>query len=96
MIIKIKLVLIGLLSLIGGIIFTLITGLLPYPTEEIIGAEKWGFPFYWLSQVIYPGAKKIINWSNFLIDILIWSVIIILIVSLIDYLFAKTRVKRKE
>ena len=96
MIIKIKLVLIGLFSLIGGIIVTGITGLLPNPTEEIIGAEKWGFPFYWLSQAIYPGAEKIINWSNFLIDILIWSAIIILIVSLIDYLFAKTRVKRKE
>lgn len=96
MIIKIKLVLIGLFSLIGGITFTLITGLYPYPTDGIIGVEKWGFPFYWLSQVIYPGAEKIINWSNFLIDILIWSAIIILIVSLIDYLFAKTRVKRKE
>ncbi|TKJ20596.1 MAG: hypothetical protein CEE43_12260 [Promethearchaeota archaeon Loki_b32] len=93
---NVKLILKYFLSFIGGIIVTGITGLYPYPTEEIIGAEKWGFPFYWLSQVIYPGAEKIINWSNFLIDILIWSAIIILIVSLIDYLFAKTRVKRKE
>jgi len=92
----VKLILRLFLSFIGGIIVTGITGLYPYPTEGIIGAEKWGFPFYWLSQVIYPGAEKIINWSNFLIDILIWSPIIILIVSLIDYLFAKTRVKRKE
>ena len=93
---NVKLILKFFLSFIGGIIVTGITGLYPYPTEEILGAEKWGFPFYWLSQVIYPGAEKIINWSNFLIDILIWSGIIILIVSLIDYLFAKTRVKRKE
>ncbi len=93
---NVKLILKFFLSFIGGIIVTGITGLYPYPTEEIIGAEKWGFPFYWLSQVIYPGAEKIINWSNFLIDILIWSAIIILIVSLIDYLFAKIRVERKE
>ena len=39
--------------------------------NKIIGVEKWGFPFYWLSKIIYPGADKIINGSNFLIDILI-------------------------
>ena len=64
--------------------------------NKIIGVEKWGFPFYWLSKIIYPGADKKINWSNFLIDILIWIMVVYVIVSLLDYLFAKLKYKKKE
>jgi hypothetical protein len=66
---KLKYILI--LSIALGIVIALITGLFPHTTEGMIGVRKWGYPFYWLSQVVYPGAKINLNWSNLIIDILI-------------------------
>lgn len=93
---KAKLIIKLLLSFIGGIIITLITGLFPYPTGEVIGSNKWGYPFYWLSQIIYPGAEKIINWANLLINTLIWSFMMFLIINLLDYLINKIRIRKSN
>ncbi|MFX1488129.1 MAG: hypothetical protein ACFFBI_03210 [Promethearchaeota archaeon] len=67
-----------------GIIITLITGLFSHPTEGIIGVNKWGYPFYWLSQVVYPEAKINTNWSNLIIDVLIWIISTLLILKLLE------------
>lgn len=83
---NVKLILRLFLSSIGGIIVTGITGLYSYPTDGIVGVEKWGFPFYWLSKIIYHGADKIINWSNFIINTLIWSSLVFLIIYISEYL----------
>jgi ABC-type uncharacterized transport system permease subunit len=93
---KTKLIIKLLLSFIGGVIVTIITGLFSYPTGEVIGVDKWGYPFYWLSQIIFPGAEKIINWSNLIINILIWSVMMFLIINLLDYLINKTRIRKSN
>ncbi|MFX0136480.1 MAG: hypothetical protein ACFFDN_22765 [Candidatus Hodarchaeota archaeon] len=82
------------LSIIGGIIIALITGFFPNPMPFLIGSDTWGFPFYWVSQVIYPGAEKTVNWSNLILDILIWSLIMFLTISLIEYLIVK--IKKRE
>ncbi|UCD00942.1 MAG: hypothetical protein JSV23_08660 [Promethearchaeota archaeon] len=80
-----------LLSIIGGIIITLITGFFTTPMLFLIGSDTWGFPFYWLSQIIYPGAEKNVNWSNLILDILIWSFIMFLTINLIEFLIIKIR-----
>ncbi|MFW9990317.1 MAG: hypothetical protein ACFFC3_16875 [Candidatus Odinarchaeota archaeon] len=88
-----------LYSLIGGIFITLFTGILAYPKENLIGSEKWGLPFYWLSRPVYPGAEKIINWANLLIDFLIWIILmfmIFMIIYLIGYFFSKVKKKSEK
>ncbi len=93
---KIKLFLFVLFSIIGGISITLITGLFRYPADEIVGVERWGFPFFWLSQVIYPGTEKIIHWSNLLIDILVWGCSLFMTIYLTDFLISKFRIKKSN
>lgn len=93
---KIKLIIFVLFSLIIGIIITLLTGLFLYPNGGIIGVKKWGFPFYWLSQVIYPGSVKIIHWSNLLIDILIWGSLFFMIIFLANFFVSRFRIKKSN
>ncbi len=90
---KVKLVMIILCSFIGGIFITLITGILAYPKDNLIGAEKWGFPFYWLSRPVYPGAEKVINWANLLIDFFIWIILTFMIIYLVNFFFSKVKKK---
>lgn len=91
MYIKGKLALLVLIGILCGIIITLISGLFSYPTGKLLGIKKWGYPFYWLSQVIYPGATKNVNWSNFIIDVLIWSIFAINILNLFEILIKNLR-----
>ncbi|MFX1303138.1 MAG: hypothetical protein ACFE9X_07255 [Promethearchaeota archaeon] len=93
---KTKLIIKLLFSIIGGLIITIITGLFPYPIGEVMGIERWGFPFYWLSRLVYPGAEKTINWSNLLINILAWSFIMFLIINLVDYIRIKFKHRKSN
>ncbi|MFX1371792.1 MAG: hypothetical protein ACFFCE_08020 [Promethearchaeota archaeon] len=92
---KLRYILIILFSFILGIIITLLTGFISNTTTNLLGANKWGFPFYWMSQPVYPGADRIIIWSNLLIDILIWSFLLFMIICLGYYLLTKLKRKKK-
>lgn len=96
LIMNLKIILIGLFSIIGGIIITLFTGSLPYPTGDLIGVGKWGFPFYWLSQIVYPGSEKVVNWSNFIINVLIWSFISFLIIYISNYFVIRLKNRKSH
>ena len=85
-----------ILSIAIGIVIALITGLFPHPTEGLIGTRKWGYPFYWLSQVVYPGAKIHTNWSNLIIDILIWVISTFLILVGLEINFRNIRKLKKK
>jgi len=63
-------------SLLTGIIITLITGF--FPNVFIIGTQHWGYLLPWMSQIVYPGAPLEIMWINFIVDIVIWSVLMYL------------------
>ncbi|MFX0104859.1 MAG: hypothetical protein ACFE75_05170 [Candidatus Hodarchaeota archaeon] len=93
---KIKIIIKLFVSIIGGIIITVITGFFPTPTHFFIGSNIWGFPFYWMSQIIYPGAEKTVIWSNLILDILIWSLIMFLVINLLEYLIIKIRKSNKK
>lgn len=95
---KVKLIVIFLVSFIEGLLITVITGFFPYPMNELIGSERWGFPFYWISQIVFPGAEKIINWSNFILNTLLWSSLVFLITYIIELLlirFKKRKINKK-
>ena len=83
--------LIILISVISGIIFNIILGFIPYPSGGLIGSQKWGYPIYWLSQVIYPGAPIEISWLNFTFDCIIWIISFFSTIKLIIFLKNKSK-----
>ena len=84
---KNKLILI--FSIIGGIVLTVILGFIPYPTGGLIGTQKWGYPIYWLSQVIYPNAPFEVSWLNLFFDCAIWIICFFLLIKLISFLITR-------
>lgn len=79
-----------------GITITLITGLFSHPTEGIIGVNKWGYSFYWLSQVVYPGAKINTNWSNLIIDVLILTISTLFILKVLEIIIRNQKKRKKK
>lgn len=76
-------------SIIGGIISTLITGLIVNTPPMLMGASHFGYPFPWLIKlIIHP---KYFPWRvNILylvVDIIIWS----LIIGVISFIALKIR-----
>jgi len=69
-----------------GLICTLVLGLVPYPIGSLIGSQKWGLPFYWLSRAVYPGATITINGFSLILDFFIWALVFFLLIKLIDFL----------
>jgi hypothetical protein len=91
-----KLVILILFGIFCGIIITIISGLFTYPTGNVLGIIKWGYPFYWLSKVVYPDSTKIINWSNLSMDVLIWSISAILVTNLFEFLIKYINSSKKQ
>ena len=91
-----RIILILFVSIIGGLIITYITGFFVYPMNGLLGSERWGFPFYWITQIIVPGAEKIINWSNFIINTLIWGSLVFIMSNLILYLLLKNKNRKNN
>ncbi|MFW9901457.1 MAG: hypothetical protein ACFFDY_09220 [Candidatus Thorarchaeota archaeon] len=92
---KNRIILILFISIIEGLVITYITGFFIYPMNGLIGCARWGFPFYWITQVIVPGAEKVINWTNFIINTMFWGFIVFIANYLIVYLSFKYK-NRKE
>ena len=68
-------------SVILGIVISLFTGLLTWPS--IVGATWWGYPFRWISKaVVAPGyiAPLVIWWDNLIFDFIFWSIVVFLII----------------
>ena len=75
-------------SLIGGIIVTIVTSIMPNNTA--IGASNSGYPFPWLSQPLYPiGIPPTIIWEALAIDGIAWTIAVF--VLLVGYKFFKSR-----
>lgn len=86
---KNKLILI--ISILSGIILTILLGFVPYPTGDLIGTQKWGYPIYWLSQAIYPGAPIEISWLTLFFDCFVWILSFFIVIKSIDFLIRKKR-----
>ncbi len=81
-----------ILASIGGIVITLITGLLGNTPEMLVGALWYGYPLAWLVQQLgnpaYPTAYNL-RPLRFIADIVFWAVIVAVI------LFAYTKMRKK-
>lgn len=73
-------------SILGGEIITLLTGLFSNTPEMLVGAEHYGFPLAWLIRMIVAPEYNPwrIEFVNFLADVVVWSVILLVIVFIVE------------
>ena len=78
-----------ILSLIGGVLITLLTGLCSNIPTLLVGAVHYGYPLPWLFRLVV--ASEYFPWSvdlvAFVVDIVIWTTVI----SLALIVWAKVR-----
>jgi len=77
-----------LISILGGVLVTLLTGLFPTTPPLLVGATWYGFPLAWLIRMIV--APEYNPWRiellNFFADIVIWFVIVAIVVFAVERL----------
>jgi hypothetical protein len=72
-------------SVVGGIVFTLISAL--FPNTGLIGTSGYGYPFPWLAQPFYPsGGPMIFLVSGLILDQLVWTVVAFLVIKIYQVL----------
>ena len=73
-------------SILGGEIITLLTGLFSNTPEMLVGAERYGFPLAWLIRMIVAPEYNPwrIEFVNFLADVIVWSVILLVMVFIVE------------
>jgi hypothetical protein len=73
-------------SIVGGVVITLATGLFSSTPGMLVGAEWYGFPLAWLIRMIvapeYNPWK--VEYVNFIADVVVWSVILFVIIFIVD------------
>ena len=78
-----------LVSVVAGLVITLITGLVDVTPMHLVGATWHGWPLPWFYVIVYPGSPISVNWLNLIGDIIVWFVIV-LAVALVISKFKKT------
>ena len=78
-------------AIIGGIVITLITGLINNTPEMLVGVVYYGYPLAWLQMLVI--APQYFPWHvhplRLVLDILVWTVIVWII------LFAVSKARKK-
>jgi hypothetical protein len=76
-----------LVSVFGGEIITLLTGLFSSTPQMLVGAEWFGFPLAWLIRMVvgpeYTNPWRI-EFLSFLADVVVWSVILLVVVFIVE------------
>ena len=75
-----------LVSILGGEIVTLLTGLFSSTPQMLVGAEWYGLPLAWLIRMIVAPEYNPwrVEYLNFIADVVVWSVILLVIVFIVD------------
>ena len=65
-------------AIVGGLVITLLTGLINSTPQMLVGAVWYGYPMAWLFQMIvapiyFPWAVSAVNLA---IDAIFWSIIV--------------------
>ncbi|WP_455363678.1 hypothetical protein [[Eubacterium] cellulosolvens] len=75
-----------LMSILGGEIVTLLTGLVSNTPPMLVGATHYGYPLPWLFRLVI--APQYNPWRidllNFFADIVIWFVIVAIVVFVVE------------
>jgi len=74
-----------LLAITGGVIVTLLTGLISNTQLLLVGAVHYGYPFAWLTRLVI--APEYFPWRlnvmNLVADVVVWAVIIGIVLSVV-------------
>ena len=78
-------------AIIGGVVITLITGLINTTPSMLVGAVWYGLPFPWL--IMYVVAPQYFPWHvrplRFVLDIVTWAIVVWVILFVISKLRKK-------
>jgi hypothetical protein len=65
-------------ALIGGVVITLVTGLIDHTPEMLVGAVYYGYPFAWLEMMVV--APQYFPWVvrpvRLVLDIIVWTIVV--------------------
>lgn len=74
-----------LFGVVGGVVITLLTGLLSNTPSMLVGAEYYGYPMPWLIRLVI--APEYFPWKadyvNLIVDVVVWFVIVAVVLSLL-------------
>ncbi len=79
-----------IVSIVLGIIITLATGAIN-TTPKLVGATWYGWPAAWYTVPVVPNPVWNLNYVNLLIDIIVWFVIVLVILSIINFATKKKK-----
>ena len=79
------------ISIILGSVIALASSIIP-GTGGGIGARTAGYPFPWMVQPVYPGAPIVIDYTGLVLDIVIWTVVVLLILQMYFYFEKRNKV----
>jgi hypothetical protein len=67
-----------LFAVVGGVLITLLTGLINHTPEMLVGAVYYGYPFAWLEMMVV--APQYFPWVvrpvRLVLDIVVWAVVV--------------------
>lgn len=71
-------------SIVGGIIITMITGLVSSTPKNLVGAVWYGYPLNWINKLItYPTAWRI-QLGGLVIDLIFWFAIVLIALMIVE------------
>jgi len=83
---KVKII---LAAILGGVIVTLLTGLISNTPPMLVGATHYGYPFAWLTRLVI--APQYFPWRfnilTLIVDIVIWT----LVIGIILFVFSRRK-----
>ena len=66
------------LAVIGGVVITLLTGLIDHTPGMLVGAVYYGYPFAWLEMMVV--APQYFPWVirpvRLVLDIVVWTIVV--------------------
>ena len=72
-------------SVIGGVVVTLLTGLISNTPAMLVGAMHYGYPLAWLVRLVL--APEYFPWRvnvpNLVVDLVIWIIIVGMVVAVL-------------
>ena len=66
-----------LFSIGCAIAVTALLGFVNVTPQGLVGATWYGWPFAWRYVIVYPGSPTNYDFRNFLIDAIVWNVLIL-------------------
>ena len=73
-----------LVSVVAGLVITLVTGLLDVTPMQLVGATWHGWPLAWFYVIVYLGSPTSVDWLNLIGDIIVWFVIVLIVALVIS------------